>query len=90
MHRDGRAHGGTALIIRSSIKHYEIGKYQRDFLQVTSIVVEARNNSITISAVYPPLKHVIKIEQYITFLETLGNHFISGTITTSTRNASRE
>jgi len=24
----GKAHGGTALIIRSNIKHYEIGKFQ--------------------------------------------------------------
>jgi len=41
MHPDGKIHGETALIIRGSIKHYEIDKYQRDFLQATSVTVEA-------------------------------------------------
>jgi len=40
MHPDGKAHGGTAIIIRSSIKHYEIDKHQRDFLQATRIMME--------------------------------------------------
>jgi len=31
MHPDGKAHRGTVLIIRSDIKHYEIGKFQREF-----------------------------------------------------------
>jgi len=40
MYPDGKAHGGTALIIRSDIKHYEIeNKFQREFLQA-NIVVE--------------------------------------------------
>jgi hypothetical protein len=51
MHPDGKADGGTALIIRRDIKHYEIGKYQREYLQVTSIVVEDRNDCIVISVV---------------------------------------
>jgi len=33
MYLDGKAHEGIALIIRSSIRHYEIGKYQGKFLQ---------------------------------------------------------
>jgi len=40
MYSDGKAHGGTAFIIRSSIRHYEIDKYQRKFLQPTSVVVK--------------------------------------------------
>jgi len=31
MHPDGKAHGGIAVIIRSSVRHDEIGKYQREF-----------------------------------------------------------
>jgi exonuclease III len=49
MHLDDKAHGGTALIIRSDIK-YEIDKYQKEFLQTTSIWYW--NGCITISAVY--------------------------------------
>jgi len=36
MHPDGKIHGGTALIIRNSIKHYKIDKHQRDFLPQVS------------------------------------------------------
>jgi len=36
MHPDRKTYGGTAIIIRSSIKHYEIDKHQTDFLQATS------------------------------------------------------
>jgi len=77
MHPDDKAHGGTALIIRSSIKHYEIDKHQRDFLQATNVTIETWNGCITISAVYSLPKHVIRSEQYINFLETLGNRFIA-------------
>jgi len=55
MHSDDKVYGETILIIRS-IRHYEIGKYQREFLQATNIVVEDWNDS-TISAVYSPPKH---------------------------------
>jgi len=51
MHTDGKAYDGIALIIRSSIKHYEIDKYQKDFLQTTSVMVEALDGCITISVV---------------------------------------
>jgi len=36
MHIDGKAHGGTTPIIRSNIKHYEIDKFQTEFLQATN------------------------------------------------------
>jgi len=52
MHPDSKVHGKIALIIRSDIKHYEIGKFQREFLQAISIVVEDQNSCITISATY--------------------------------------
>jgi len=40
MYPDGKAHGRTALIIKSNIKHYEIDKFQMEYLQATSIVIE--------------------------------------------------
>jgi len=39
--------------------------------------METWNGCITISAVYSPSKHAIKSEQYIKFLEALGNRFIA-------------
>jgi len=39
--------------------------------------IEDWNDCITISAIYLLPKHIIKKEQYITFFETLDNHFIA-------------
>jgi hypothetical protein len=77
-HPDGTAHGGTAIIIKSKIKHYELEKYQQEHLQATSIVVEENSRTITISAVYCPPKHIIKKEQFEIFYHTLGARFIVG------------
>jgi len=77
MHPDGKTHGGIALIIRSDIKRYEIDKFQREFLQATSIMIEDRNGCIIISATYSLSKHTIKKKQCIAFLKTLGNRFIA-------------
>jgi len=80
MRLDGKAHGDTALIIRSDIKHYEITKYQREFLQATSIMVENQNGNITISAVCSSPKHAIKRKHYIIFFKTLDNQFIAADV----------
>jgi len=76
MHPDAKAHEET-LIIRNSIRYYEIGKYQREFLQATSVMIADWNNCITISAIYLSFKHIIKKEQYITIFKTLSNRFIA-------------
>jgi len=46
-----RTYGGIALIIRNSVRYYEIDKYQREFLQVIS-VIEDWNGCIIISALF--------------------------------------
>jgi len=76
VHSDGKVHGGIALIVRSSIRYYEIGKYQKEFLQTIKIVLEDWYGYIIISTVYSPPKHVLKGEQYIIFFKILDNRFI--------------
>jgi len=49
MHLDNKAHEEIAPIIRRSIRH-EIDKYQREFLQTTSVVSENWTDCIIISA----------------------------------------
>ena len=46
---DGTAHGGSLIIVKKYIKHYEIQKYNHDYLQATSIVIDI-NGPLTISA----------------------------------------
>jgi len=36
MHPDGKALGGTVLILKNDIKYYEIGKFHREFLLLAS------------------------------------------------------
>jgi len=72
MHPYGKVHGETALIIKSDNKPNEISKFQREFLQATSILmVKDQNGCITISATYSPPKHIIKKEQYTIFFKTM-------------------
>lgn len=78
MHPDGKAHGGTAVIIKSKIKHHEANKYIEEYLQATSVVVEDWSGSITISAIYCPPKHAIKSTSFEAYFKSLGKRFIVG------------
>jgi hypothetical protein len=49
-HPAGTAHGGTAIIIKTTIKHHLQSSYKQDVVQA-------------VSAVYLPPKHAIKLEQ---------------------------
>ena len=57
IHPDGTAHGGSAILVKSSIRHTELPKYQTDELQATSIEVQDGSGSLCISALYSPPKH---------------------------------
>jgi hypothetical protein len=52
--------GGTAIIIKNTIKHHQLNNYSQDFLQAISVSVEASVGLLTISAVYLPPKHAVK------------------------------
>ena len=75
-HPSGKAHGGT--IIKSSIKHYELPSFQKDYLQATNVAIEDCHSKITITAVYYPPRHSIAKENFDNFLDALGNKFIAG------------
>lgn len=77
-HPDGTAHAGTALIIKNSIRHYQMPDYKTEHIQATSVAVECWQGSLTISAVYCPPKHKIDQAMFTNFLHTLGNRFIAG------------
>ena len=72
-HPSGKAHGGTEIIIKSNIKHYELPPFQ-----ATNDAIEACHGTITTSAVYCPPRHSIAKEDFDNFLDTLGNIFIAG------------
>lgn len=77
-HPDGTAHGGTAVIIKSTIQHYALPKYQKNLLQSTAIKVTALRYDMTVAAVYCPPRHNIKKNDFQEYFQTLGNKFLAG------------
>jgi len=52
IHSDDTAHGEAAVILRSSICHHELLRYQSDKIQAATIQFDARPWPLTISAIY--------------------------------------
>ena len=77
-HPSGKADGGTGIIIKSSIKHYELPSFQKDYLQATNVAIEDYHGASTTSAVYCPPRHSIAKENFDSFPDALGNRFIAG------------
>jgi exonuclease III len=50
-HPDGTAHGETAFIIKTGIKHHLHDHYNLDHLQATSVVIEDWIGPLTLAAV---------------------------------------
>lgn len=77
-HPDGTAHGGTAILIKSNIKHHLLQNYQEAHLQATNVSIQHLNYSLTLSSVYCPPKHKISKDQFDHFFQSLGKHFVAG------------
>lgn len=78
IHPDNSAKGGSAVIVKENITHFEEEKYQTEEIQATSIQVQTKNYYIVITGLYCPPKHLLKKNQYIDFLKRLGKRFILG------------
>lgn len=76
-HPDGKAHGGSAILIRENIRHHQIQHFCTNEIQSTNIVVEDLRGPVTISSIYSPPRHNIKTPFYQTFFNTLGNRFLA-------------
>lgn len=79
MHPAEKARGGTAIFIRENIKHYEKLKIQDDNMQVTTVIIQLRNNKeYSISAIYCLPRYNLKKEDYNQLFKSLGHCFIIG------------
>ncbi|KAG5322722.1 RTJK polymerase, partial [Pseudoatta argentina] len=76
-HPSGRAQGGTAVIIKTTIKHHLTGINEDEFIQATNVTLNDQEGSIIVSAVYCPPKHSIKTELFQKFFKSLGHRFIA-------------
>ena len=77
-HPDCTAHEGTAVIVTQTIRHYELSKYEENFLQTTSIRVINLPYVLTVTAMYSPPKYNLKRDHYEFFFSTLDPKFIEG------------
>lgn len=56
--------GGSALIIKGKICHYEDNKLEAEDIQVMTVKIITKNGNITLAHVYSPPKHNIKCGRY--------------------------
>lgn len=76
-HPDGKAHGGTGILIRSRIKHHLYNRTEMDYLQSTSISMQSSSGPVTLAAVYCPPRFVVSEDQFSEFFNSLGERFIA-------------
>ena len=63
-HPLNNARGGSAIIIKRTIKHHEEDKYCTEEFQATTISLKIEGIYLSITALYSPPKHKIKCDQY--------------------------
>lgn len=77
-HPDNSARGGSAVLVKESIKHSEDIKFSSKEFQATSIKVQTLSHAITVAGLYSPPRQSIQKELYVEFLKTFGDRFIIG------------
>lgn len=77
-HPSNKARGGSAVIIKDSVKHTEDIKIDIESMQVTTVCVQTKCKKINISAIYCPPRYSLLKSDYLDLLESLGSHFIVG------------
>jgi hypothetical protein len=77
-HPDGSAHAGSAILIKSDIKHTLPPPYQNNSIQATNILVLLNHIPTTISSAYfrPSIK--LNNDDFFLFFKSFGNHFLVG------------
>ncbi|CAF4921618.1 unnamed protein product [Pieris macdunnoughi] len=77
-HPDTTSHGGSAVIVKSNIGHHLHSEFREDWMQATTITINASMGPINVSAVYCPPKHKPKQHMFDRYFQSLGNRYISG------------
>lgn len=75
---DGTAHGGSAVIIRTSIKHSPLPNFHERHIQATTVTIEDKNGDFNVSAIYCPPRHKITESMFSEYFKTIGPRFIAG------------
>ncbi len=76
-HPDGKAHGGTGILIKNRIKHSFLNRFETQHLQATAITVQTSCGNTTLVALYCPSRFSISEKEFTDFFNTLGDRFIA-------------
>jgi len=77
-HPEDKAHGSSAILIKTKIAYAEQLWYAKPELQATIIQVQAPHRNITIASTYCPPRYNLKVTHFDSFFQTLGSCFIVG------------
>lgn len=78
IHPDNQAKGGSAIIIKDNINHYEEHCLQSAEIQLTVVEIKSIKQKLTVGALYCPPRYNLKKLDYKNFLQHLGDRFIVG------------
>jgi len=59
IHPNSIAYGSTVIIIKTTVRYPELDNFESDILQATTVEVEDWSDSVVVSSVYCPLKHIM-------------------------------
>jgi exonuclease III len=77
-HPDNTAHGGVAILVKSSLVYHSLPSFSEDIIQSCAIQIHVSNVPITVAAIYSPPKHKISYENFSNYFNTIKNNFIIG------------
>lgn len=77
-HLSGRARGGTAVLIKKNIQHFQLEEIREDYIQATVIAVKLNGAEIKVAAAYCPPAHKMEKKQFTEVFAKLGPRFIIG------------
>lgn len=77
-HPSGRARGGSAVLIKNNIKHYQQEDIRESYMQATVISIQYNGANLNIAAVYCPPRHTPTKSQFNDVFNKLGPRFITG------------
>lgn len=77
-HPSGRAQGGSAIIIKGTLKYKILDSISTNIIQAAAIQIQCLQFSISVAAVYLPPRYQCKLADFNTLFQGLGRHFIAG------------
>ena len=75
-HPSGRAQGGSAILIKQNIQHFQLEEVREDFIQATIISLKQSGANLNIAAAYCPPAHKIEKKQFMDVFAKLGPQFV--------------